>query len=79
VLTGRRSDQGQGKAVWTEGDRGLGKLKWRVYPMPSKGGERKDLKRGKSWRMSVDYWTTEIQVPFSLESSWLYFHFLFLQ
>jgi hypothetical protein len=32
------------KTVWTEGDESLGKLKWKAYPTPTVGGERKDLK-----------------------------------
>jgi hypothetical protein len=42
---GEESSQGQGKTTWTGCDRSLGKLKWRVYHTPWRGGKREDLKR----------------------------------
>jgi hypothetical protein len=43
VHTGGGSNQGQGKTEWTEVDGSPGKLKWRIYPIPSRGGEREDF------------------------------------
>jgi hypothetical protein len=54
LLTGGVSNQGQGKTTWTEDDRSLGKLKWKVYPTPLREGKGRVLKE-KSWRMSVDH------------------------
>jgi hypothetical protein len=34
VLTRGAFNQGKGKTRWTKGDRSLGKLKWRAYPIP---------------------------------------------
>jgi hypothetical protein len=49
-------NQGQGKTEWTEDDGSPGKVKWRLYPMPPRGGKREALKRGKSCRTSAEHW-----------------------
>jgi hypothetical protein len=72
--TGGGSNQGQGKTEWTEGDRCPGKLKWRVYPRPPRGGKREDPKRGNPGGCQQ---TTSFQVPFSWRSSCFTFTFYF--
>jgi hypothetical protein len=76
VLTGWESNQEQEKTMWTEGNRSLGKLKWRVYPMPPRGEEKEDFKKGNTSCIS------KLPVsgsPSHCRNSLLYFHFLFPQ